>query len=157
MLKRPLLWAEYRYNMGTVGVWGQWLDFLCYPSSLFYISWPRPFSFVGVCFSLISLSLLRGKYGWKNGMKLLFKVIMAKLPLAKWLAINLKHKWTEYQEAKKSVLEVRRKGIQVVCEILKGGVHWASVLCILIMSPRTWTLWGLQQALLSCAGSQVQS
>lgn len=51
-----------------------------------------------------------GKYGWKNGMKLLFKVIMAKLPLAEWLAINLKHKWIEYQEAKKSVLEVRRPG-----------------------------------------------
>lgn len=43
-------------------------------------------------------------------MKLLFKVIMAKLPLAEWLAINLKHKWIEYQEAKKSVLEVRRPG-----------------------------------------------
>lgn len=56
-------------------------------------------------------------------MKLLFKVIMAKLPLAEWLAINLKHKWIEYQEAKKSVLEVRRKGVQVVCKILKGGVH----------------------------------
>lgn len=77
MLKRPLLWAEYRYNMGTMGVWGQWLDFLYYPSSLFCISWPRPFSFVGVCFSLISLSLLgenmAGKMVWNCFLKLLWQ------------------------------------------------------------------------------------
>lgn len=48
---------------------------------------------------------------------------MAKLPLTKWLAINLKYKWIEYQKEKKSLLGVRRKGIQVVCEILKARVH----------------------------------
>lgn len=34
-------------------------------------------------------------------MPLLKKVAFAKLPLTKWLVINLKYKWFEYQEGKK--------------------------------------------------------
>lgn len=122
-LKRLLLWAEHASNTGMVGMWGKGLDLLYSPASLLYIGCPWLLFFVGVCFSLIKLGR---KYGWKNSMPLLLKVTMAKLSLAKQLAINLKYKWIEYRkEKKKSLLEVRRKEKHPGC--LWNSQRWSSV------------------------------
>lgn len=122
-IKRLLLWAEHASNTGMVGMWGKGLDLLYSPASLLYIGCPWLLFFVGVCFSLIKLER---KYGWKNSMPLLLKVTMAKLSLAKQLAINLKYKWIEYRkEKKKSLLEVRRKEKHPGC--LWNSQRWSSV------------------------------
>lgn len=122
-IKRLLLWAEHASNTGMVGMWGKGLDLLYSPASLLYIGCPWLLFFVGVCFSLIKLGR---KYGWKNSMPLLLKVTMAKLSLAKQLAINLKYKWIEYRkEKKKSLLEVRRKEKHPGC--LWNSQRWSSV------------------------------